>query len=517
MHFLKCRIIRLGVVLVAGMVLLNSPGAHARVSEDQALAIADLWLTLQINSHPTVRDAQGERQIRPAAFAPDQLWYYLTSGELVEQLYQGEQVSSYVITFAPTGFVVVSADESVSPIVMHNTRRDFVWQGESSSFIRLFLERVAKRQAAATARSAASGWDELRSILATTEPHRNLSWDDIEHRTAVNYILWHPIEWGQGSPYNAHIADYCAWTDDVNTGCNATAMAMKLRFHAYPIRPAGQTPSYQDDVDGDQCQHTLTSNLATRSYDFSQMPARRLDGGENFPEVGELMFDAAVSIESDFGSSSTGAGHRKTRHAMHDYFRYRLAEEVDKDDTDHDLKLKNSILGGLPVYVHIRGHNIVASGYQQVAGVEQFYFSMGWNGGPEDTWYQTDDTFPGDRLLKRSFPYQSPKNYFYIDQGWSGTEDGNISTPFTSISQGYDADPQDQGPGQDSKHLWIKGGSYSTVGLPGTLTTPMTLRSYNGAANISERVIINTTADDEMLDEVPLIQIKNGGKLIINP
>ena len=66
----------------------------------------------------------------------------------------------------------------------------------------------------------------------------------------------------------------------------------------------------------------------------------------------------------------------------------------------------------------------------------------------------------------------------YVDGAWTGSENGTYWFPFNSVAEGVAAVP---GGGL----LFIKAGTYSGPGnAPVTISKPMTIRSYEGAATI---------------------------------
>ena len=66
----------------------------------------------------------------------------------------------------------------------------------------------------------------------------------------------------------------------------------------------------------------------------------------------------------------------------------------------------------------------------------------------------------------------------YVDGNWGGSENGNLQTPYDTVSDGYAATPA-------GGKLWIKAGTYTGTGnVPITFNKAMTVRSYCGTAII---------------------------------
>ena len=140
-----------------------------------------------------------------------------------------------------------------------------------------------------------------------------------------------------------------------------------------------------------------------------------------------------------------------------------------REEQKQDEPVKASVRGGLPVICASRSHTMVIDGYRNTE--HPFFYVNHGHGGPWNGWY---DLFLGSDI-ENIWPYCSPENYIYVDVNWGGTEDGDIQTPYNTLSEGLSAVPT-------NGHLWIKTGTYYEG--PVTFNTAMTIRSYEGTAVI---------------------------------
>jgi hypothetical protein len=161
---------------------------------------------------------------------------------------------------------------------------------------------------------------------------------------------------------------------------------------------------------------------------------------------------------------------------MNTYFRYRGTVVV---GAEHTGPMVTSILAGFPVIISSTGHTVVASGYRESSPSSPFYLNVG-HGGSNDGWYNLSSIPSSDPTIDRSYPYSTPDNYVFVEDDWTGLENGNLQSPYETVPDGAATVPDD---GQ----LWIKAGSYTGPdNVPVTIDTPMMLVAHQGLVTIGE-------------------------------
>jgi hypothetical protein len=131
----------------------------------------------------------------------------------------------------------------------------------------------------------------------------------------------------------------------------------------------------------------------------------------------------------------------------------------------------------VPVVVGTADHCFVACGYRTTM-TPYYYFNLGWGGG-SDGWYDVTDIVPdSDNPLNGSLPYSTPDDYAYADAGAASNGNGDLQTPYNTFGNG-------QSGVTSGGVLWLKTGQY-TVSAGLTLSKPMTINSYLGAATVGD-------------------------------
>lgn len=186
-------------------------------------------------------------------------------------------------------------------------------------------------------------------------------------------------------------------TGNVVCGCVATAMAQIMRYHSYPT--ASLSPLSRGCFWGTE---TTKMSLTTQGgvYDWEKMtlvPNGKSDlTDENYQAIGKLTSDAGISVYMQYnsdGKGSSGAFSFDISGAMKNYWQYGSAVYFgpsSMDDTDLANASRSTLYSnfdaGLPVFMGIPGHQIVADGYGWNNELEYVHLNMGW-AGQDDFWY----------------------------------------------------------------------------------------------------------------------------------
>ena len=189
------------------------------------------------------------------------------------------------------GFVIVAGDDVAMPVLGYSFENEF----PSSDFLPVnVLEwldglreeiNAARRESLKPSGVVARAWTSTSSGTPV-----------VEMETAL---------WNQDSPYN----QLCPRINGIATytGCTATAMAIVMRYHQWPVQGTGTLPAYTTDTYGQlvpaqELGHPYEWNLMPLDYTHSTTQQNQA--------VATLMRDCALALQSDFGplgSSGTGA------------------------------------------------------------------------------------------------------------------------------------------------------------------------------------------------------------------
>lgn len=424
----------------------------APVARDEAARIADLWYAMELNSG-RLEITEKEKLDRIAGLQKRRVFCLISRDELVETTPGETRVWAYVVLYEPGGFIVVSGDDRFEPVLVYDTVSPFRWDQPERNFLRYYLGeeyeyRWNELKAAGDRGEAIDtdpDWAYLRSELKKgTEPERAVR-ETLEGNLRGS-MKWLPTAlWGQGEYYNETVRAHNGGID-VPTGCVATAMAIKMKFHECPPSPQG-SHSYTDAWGDVQYSHSVNFNEQT--YDWSSMPETSLTSPNS--HVADLMYHCGITVYMDYEEGGSGAWCDFVLQAMECYFKYygatiRLSS--------HEQPMIASLDGELPVIACGGGHAFLVTGYLQ-NGSLYFYINCGWEGS-NNAWYVIDGLpwgYPSSTIAF-SLPYSRPASNIYVDSDWTGVEYGTMWNPYNTLLEGvwnlrWDC------------NLWINNGTYT--------------------------------------------------------
>lgn len=289
------------------------------------------------------------------------------------------------------GFVIISADDCVQPILGYSTTSRI--PSNIPSHIRSFLQRYeqeiqyCKNNNIGATVEIEQQWNSL--IQGTFSP---------QNTTAVSPLL--TTTWDQSPYYN----DLCPDSAGIHAlaGCAAVATAQVMKYWNWPVMGSG-SHSYTDDNFGYQ-----SANFGATTYQWSQMP-NFLDYSSSpaaVNAVATLIYHVGVAVEMNYGIYVSSAylntyfsSAPSCMNALMTYFGYKnTLHIVYKSQTSDEVwlsTLTSEINAGRPVIEagsgEGGGHAFVCDGYDN-AGL--FHINWGWSG-YLDGYFAHNDLNPG--------------------------------------------------------------------------------------------------------------------------
>ncbi len=373
------------------VLLALSLASMARpVSQDVARRVAQTWL-----------QAQGMKN--PAA--------------LQDITVQTPFTEFYVFAAPEGGFVLVSGDDCVKPVLAYSVENRFVTENMPEN-IRTFLDgyeqeiRWWKRHSSndiptsplqvadGAAPSALPGaW---RELLDGTVPPPQLN-------TAVAPLM--TTTWDQSPYYNALCPTNGGEAERAVTGCVATATAQVMKYHNHPTTGYGShTYTSNRVVNGVQYTYNnLTANFGATTYQWSQMPNALTSASSTAQvnAVATLMYHIGVADEMAYSPVASGANnaysmtmHPTSQAALMQYFKYRpdmaYVERGFYSDAVYCALLRSELDQQRPILYSGRdpsgGHSFVLDGYNNN---DYFHVNWGW-GSSNDGYYAIGALNPGE-------------------------------------------------------------------------------------------------------------------------
>ncbi len=286
-----------------------------------------------------------------------------------------EGTAAFYVFNTTEGFVIVSADDCVTPILGYSGEgRPFDPNNvpiQMQEYLQGFVEQI---QYGIENHLEANEAIAQRWARVMQDGRLN----DNRSTTSVEPLL--TTTWNQGCYYNA----LCPEDPDgscghVVTGCTATAMAQVMRYWSYPENGIGYH-SYTPNGYPEQ-----SVDFGATTYDWENMP-NILNGSssaEQIEAVATLMWHCGVSVDMSYGVG--GSGGFLYPSSLINYFGY--SDEISLEyrswysEATWKAKLKDCLNLNRPVfyvgYGIIGGHAFVCDGYDHY---DMFHFNWGWDG-----------------------------------------------------------------------------------------------------------------------------------------
>jgi len=308
------------------------------------------------------------------------------------------------------GYVIVSADDNVMPILGYSRESGFLSDHINASFQYLLnnyknqISYAIQNNINAPAHIAANwanlkeGNSGLRAARVTSPsdsvgPLLKTKWDQFnEYSTILTYNADCPYDAGASTPAQTV------------TGCVATAMAQVMKYWNWPDTGVGNvTYTQYPNPDGIPEQ---SANFAVPYY-FDSMPTPFVSRAN--AHVAKLMYDAGVSVNMNYGTSAEdGSGATVTiaysygspcaESALNTNWRYPSAKGYQRRHISQALWLDsmiNEMNSARPVIYagqgSAGGHCWVMDGFDNDSF---FHFNWGWSG-QQNGWFTVNNLNPG--------------------------------------------------------------------------------------------------------------------------
>lgn len=310
---------------------------------------------------------------------------------------------AYVADLEPQGFVVLSADADMEPVVAYSFLSSFPGDQDKKHPLYRMVREDMRRRARALAerpelRSAAGGrrWDLWAAGQTGTSAGAFQQWPP-EGSTATGG--WLQTAWDQDPPYN----QFCP-LDTVDggrsyVGCAATAVAQILNFHRSCNATFGPLDSYTMysgmQMDADSALYDFPSFGKLNGLLQAVQATYRAGVDLNDVEVAALSFACGVAMQMDYSSEGSGASPYDSQEAVLKKFGFHSADMFGGLSAGTHLALQENIINRLPAMIGIRvpdgfgGHAVVCDGYNTDG---EYHFNWGWGSGHPrrmmEMWYR---------------------------------------------------------------------------------------------------------------------------------
>ncbi|TKJ43837.1 hypothetical protein CEE36_01590 [candidate division TA06 bacterium B3_TA06] len=338
---------------------------------------------------------------------------------------ESNQLLGYVAELTPRGFVVLSGNTQLAPIIAYSYRCNFPWEGNADNILRCMLKTdLALREKAVSITDA--------NILSAN----NSSW---ENYLAGEVLLeltgqwpspgsthtggWVETTWRQTYPYNAYCPKDPGTGKRCVVGCVATAMSQIVDYHSDRRNYMSDIQLYRYDryvsmmtspyirIDQDSSTYDFPSFNALNGYLEDLRNIYLADSTPGYYDVAALAFTCGIFVKMHYSSSGSGTNVDRVSFALMFKFGYPSAMNVDKNTAWFYDTLSQNMKDALPAELGIHypdgsyGHAIVCDGLREIEGEDdQYHLNFGWgpdSPGPITTaWYVLPQGMPlGYRVI----------------------------------------------------------------------------------------------------------------------
>lgn len=282
----------------------------------------------------------------------------------------------FVIKFKPQGWAIVSGNDALVPILGYSCTSTINENDTSSplpTWIGGLSEEVVltKEQNSADSSTVKDEWNLL--INSSKKTGKRVTYAT----AAVDALL--KTQWGQGRYYNDLTPlDNSSLAGNGHTliGCLGTAMAQIMKYWSFPSLGQGSNSYTYNNT-------TLSADFGKTTYSWENMPNKATAANN---ALATANYHCAVSVNTQFGGSGSGAQASAAVKAFPNYFKYNTTisylEKERWDNSEWIDFLKRELDNKRPVLYSgfssnkSSGHGWVCDGYEG----DYFHFNWGWEG-----------------------------------------------------------------------------------------------------------------------------------------
>lgn len=333
-----------------------------------------------------------------------------------------------VVRFDGGGYVVLSADDRVDPVLAFSGSGEGLSLDEGNPFWALLRADISAREAAAGIdRGASRGADAPRTAHVSGAQRKWASLlgpDSVQAPKAVQGVAaisdirvdsFVESQWGQSSYNNYSGAKACfnALTPNNHPcGCTATLLSQIMRHWRHPSSSV-EAHSYECAVSGE----TVVKKMIGGLYDWDSMPFKPAKLSEisdsQCRAIGKLTYDAGVALKMKWNSGGSSASLFAGVAALTIDFGYANAKGVHFPDGYDPELFRQAIIPNLdarcPCGISVSGaggHAALVDGYGFSDGDFFIHVNMGWTGS-DDAWYSPP------KLATSTYPFNAVDGFLF--------------------------------------------------------------------------------------------------------
>jgi hypothetical protein len=291
----------------------------------------------------------------------------------------------HVFNYEGGGFVVVAADDAVTPILAQSNE-GYIDREIANPAAKYWFDSYSKE----IAQIISSNADNTETLKLWNNIFKNESRQSFTETGPLLTTTWDQTQWyNYYCPENPYIPGA-----HVPTGCVATAMGQIMKYHNFPAQGV-LSHSYVNENFGIQ-----TADFGNTTYNWDSIGS--IANSSNYKYISKLLYHAGVSVDMEYDLGSSGARCEFVPWALTNYFNYDpltigTAPKYNYTDIEWKEMLKAELNASRPVFyrgndsVGSPGHAWVCDGWR--SGDDMFHMNWGWSGAA-DGWFTIGELNP---------------------------------------------------------------------------------------------------------------------------
>ena len=302
----------------------------------------------------------------------------------------------YIFNMEPSGFIVISADDAVTPVLAYDFSGSYAGEKAPPQFVAWMKQYEGQISDAQQKNMEATPavvqlWQKFGAPLEKEGKPGN----DGAIRSPGSRKFVAPLiisNWDQGVPYNEQCpADPAGPGGHTLVGCVPVCLGQLMYYYRWPQTGSGSY-AYNDSTYGN-----ISADFGGTTYDWNNMTNTSTISNAG---IAKLLFHLGVACDLVYGPASSGMYNHKAAYALRTFFKYSpQTRYVFRDSTtlNWDSILIAHLDRKMPLYYagwsvpNIAGHAFVCDGYQDTA---YFHFNFGWSG-QNNGYFYTNNLTPG--------------------------------------------------------------------------------------------------------------------------
>ena len=322
-------------------------------------------------------------------------------------------VLAYIAALEPRGFIAMSADTDLAPIIAYSFRSGLSPDAATNPLCRMLKEDLRRRTQALAEYPEHKKLQNHRLWGLSGEPGGAVADETFQQWPPENTTStggWVETTWHQDTPYN----DLCP-LDAVDeersyVGCVATALALVVDYHQVCSARFSESDSYTTrsgiDIDAESERYDFPSFTELNTYLAGIQSKYEAQLPLSDRDASALSFACGVAVQMNFTSEGSGASPSDLHDALLYKFGFGSGDMTGGLSCETYPVLQENLINGLPALFGtsypdgVGGHLIVCDGYNTHG---EYHLNFGWGSESPDViteaWYRLPEDMPTKLII----------------------------------------------------------------------------------------------------------------------